>query len=85
MQDRLFYFAQQEFLRKNEQALPSSTQFLAHVMVYMSQGQRLNLVGNDEPALRIHDLIKAPENTEWSQEKKHSWDASEPATVEWAW
>jgi radical SAM enzyme (TIGR01210 family) len=81
MQVRLFYSAQQEFLRKNEQALPSSIQFPAHVMVHMSQGQRLNLVGNDEPALRIHDLIKAPENTEWSQEKKHSWDASEPATV----
>ena len=47
----------------------------------MSGGQRLNLLGDNSSAVRLHDLIKAPENTEWAQERKHSWDATEPATV----
>ena len=47
----------------------------------MSGGQRLNLLGDSDSAVRLHDLIKAPENTEWAQERKHSWDATEPATV----
>ena len=47
----------------------------------MTAPTRLNLIGNNKPAERLHDLVKAPENTVWAQEKKHSWDASEPATV----
>ena len=31
--------------------------------------------------LRIHDLVKAPENTEHSQKKKNAWDANQPAMV----
>jgi len=31
--------------------------------------------------LRIHDLVKAPENTTYAQKKKHAWDAKDPALV----
>lgn len=34
-----------------------------------------------QKASKIHDLIKAPANTPWAQEKKNSWDAKFPATV----
>ena len=47
----------------------------------MTSPIRLNLIGDNKPPERLHDLVKAPENTVWAQEKKHSWDASEPATV----
>ena len=42
----------------------------------------LPLLGQSEDrALRIHDLVKAPENTPESIERRTSWDATRPATV----
>ena len=43
---------------------------------------RLTMVGeSDKRPARIHDLVKAPANTPWAQERKYSWDAKDPATV----
>ena len=43
---------------------------------------KLTMVGDaDKKSARIHDLVKAPANTPWAQERKHSWDAKDPATV----
>ena len=42
---------------------------------------KLTMVGGNVPAKRLHDLIRAPENTTWVQDKKQSWDGNEPATV----
>ena len=47
----------------------------------MTQGIRLTMADDELKTKRLHDLIKAPENTEWAQKKKHSWDADLPATV----
>ena len=47
----------------------------------MSQGIRLTMASSEQQPKKLHHLIKAPENTEWSQKKKHSWDANKPATV----
>jgi len=41
----------------------------------------LRIASEAERPARIHDLVKAPANTPWALEKKHSWDASHPATV----
>ena len=47
----------------------------------MSSG-KLTMVGDaDKKPAKIHDLVKAPANTPWAQERKHSWDARDPATV----
>ncbi len=44
--------------------------------------RKLTMVGSgDEKPLKIHDLIKAPANAPWAQERKNSWDAKYPATV----
>ena len=43
---------------------------------------KLTMVGeSDKRPARIHDLVKAPANTPWAQERKNSWDAKYPATV----
>ena len=43
---------------------------------------KLTMVGeSDKRPARIHDLVKAPANTPWAQERKYSWDAKDPATV----
>ena len=43
---------------------------------------KLTMVGDsDKRAARIHDLVKAPANAPWAQERKNSWDAKDPATV----
>ena len=43
---------------------------------------KLTMVGESEKrAARIHDLVKAPANAPWAQERKNSWDAKDPATV----
>ena len=47
----------------------------------MTQGIRLTMASSEQQPKKLHHLIKAPENTEWSQKKKHSWDANKPATV----
>ena len=39
------------------------------------------MAGRESAPAKLHDLVKAPENTAWVQERKNSWDASEPATV----
>ena len=41
----------------------------------------VNLFPSQKSGIKLHHLIKAPENTPWALEKKHSWDASKPATV----
>ena len=41
----------------------------------------VNLIPSEKPGVKLHYLIKAPENTQWALEKKNSWDASKPATV----
>ncbi len=41
----------------------------------------LRIASEQKRPARIHDLVKAPANTPWALEKKHSWDASYPATV----
>ena len=39
------------------------------------------LLSRSGKAVKLHHLIKAPENTPWALEKKHAWDANQPATV----
>ena len=39
------------------------------------------LLGTDDRAVKIHHLVKAPENTPESIRFRESWDASKPATV----
>ena len=41
----------------------------------------LGVIPNDNPPLKIHHLVKAPENTPGSIRKRESWDAKEPAVV----
>jgi len=41
----------------------------------------LRIASEQKRPARIHDLVKAPANTPWALERKHSWDASRPATV----
>lgn len=40
-----------------------------------------SLLSPTSKRLRIHDLVKAPENTPYAQKKKHAWDARDPALV----
>ena len=47
----------------------------------MTGGIRLTMSDSQAKPKRLHDLIKAPENSEWTQKKKHSWSAEQPATV----
>lgn len=47
----------------------------------MTGGIRLTMSDSQDKPKRLHDLIKAPENTEWAQKKKHSWSGERPATV----
>ena len=47
----------------------------------MSKPQTLNLLGNQDKGVKIHDLVKAPANTPWAIAKQQSWDANVPATV----
>ncbi|MDP6640753.1 MAG: archaeosine biosynthesis radical SAM protein RaSEA, partial [Candidatus Poseidoniaceae archaeon] len=47
----------------------------------MAGGIRLTMATDESKPKRLHDLVKAPENTEWALKKKHSWDARRPATV----
>ena len=43
--------------------------------IAMANG-KLTMVGeSDKRPARIHDLVKAPANTAWAQERKISWDA----------
>ncbi len=39
------------------------------------------ILGEGTPAVKIHHLVKAPENTASSIARRESWDASKPATV----
>ena len=39
------------------------------------------MLGDGSKAVKVHHLVKAPENTPGSVRKRESWDASEPATV----
>ncbi|SVE13517.1 uncharacterized protein METZ01_LOCUS466371, partial [marine metagenome] len=41
----------------------------------------VNLLSSQKSGVKLHHLIKAPENTSWAIEKKNAWDASKPATV----
>ena len=41
----------------------------------------VNLISPEKSGIKLHHLIKAPENTPWALEKKNSWDAGKPATV----
>ena len=43
--------------------------------------QASGLLGDGSKAVKVHHLVKAPENTPSSVRKRESWDASEPATV----
>lgn len=47
----------------------------------MSEPLKLSMVPSEGKAKRLHDLIRAPQNTPWSIRKRESWDAEEPATV----
>ena len=47
----------------------------------MSKTKTLNLLGNQDKGVKIHDLVKAPANTPWAIAKQQSWDANVPATV----
>lgn len=54
------------------------------VLVHMAEGSNpltLGLLQSDSPPLKIHHLVKAPENTPGSIRKRESWDAKEPAVV----
>ncbi|MEC7720943.1 MAG: archaeosine biosynthesis radical SAM protein RaSEA [Candidatus Thermoplasmatota archaeon] len=43
--------------------------------------QASGMLGNGSKAVKVHHLIKAPENTPESVRRRESWDATEPATV----
>ena len=43
--------------------------------------QSCGLMGDGEKPMKIHNLIKAPENTPESVASRESWDASKPVTV----
>ena len=54
------------------------------VLVHMAEGSNpltLGLIQSDSPPLKIHHLVKAPENTPGSIRKRESWDAKEPTVV----
>ena len=39
------------------------------------------ILGDGSKAVKIHHLVKAPENTPQSISRRESWDATKPATV----
>ncbi len=39
------------------------------------------ILGDGKKAVKIHHLVKAPENTPQSISRRESWDATKPATV----
>ena len=39
------------------------------------------MLGDGSPTVKIHHLVKAPENTAESIARRESWDAKKPATV----
>ena len=43
--------------------------------------QASGMLGDGSNAVKVHHLVKAPENTPGSVRKRESWDATEPATV----
>ena len=43
--------------------------------------QASGMLGDGSKAVKVHHLVKAPENTPGSVRKRESWDATEPATV----
>ncbi len=43
--------------------------------------QASGMLGDGSKAVKVHHLIKAPENTPQSVSRRESWDATEPATV----
>jgi len=43
--------------------------------------QTSGMLGDGSKAVKVHHLVKAPENTPESVRRRESWDASEPATV----
>ena len=58
---------------------------LRHPQVVAGDGsamaQASGMLGDGSKAVKVHHLVKAPENTPGSVRKRESWDASEPATV----
>ena len=40
--------------------------------------QASGMLGNGSKAIKVHHLIKAPENTPESVRRRESWDATEP-------
>jgi len=43
--------------------------------------QACGMLGDGSPSVKIHHLVKAPENTAESIARRESWDAKKPATV----
>jgi len=43
--------------------------------------QASGMLGDGSKAVKVHHLVKAPENTPESVRRRESWDATEPATV----
>jgi len=43
--------------------------------------QSSGMLGDGSKAVKVHHLVKAPENTPESVRRRESWDATEPATV----
>ena len=43
--------------------------------------QASGMLGDGSEAVKVHHLVKAPENTPESVRRRESWDATEPATV----
>ncbi|MBT7322238.1 MAG: hypothetical protein HN852_06215, partial [Euryarchaeota archaeon] len=39
------------------------------------------ILGDGKKAVKVHHLVKAPENTPQSISRRESWDATKPATV----
>jgi len=58
---------------------------LRHPQVVAGDGsamaQASGMLGDGSKAVKVHHLVKAPENTPGSVRKRESWDATEPATV----
>ena len=44
-------------------------------------GGASGILGDGKKAVKIHHLVKAPENTPQSISRRESWDATKPATV----
>ena len=44
-------------------------------------GGASGILGDGKKAVKIHHLVKAPENTPQSISRRESWDATKPATM----